>query len=75
MFPLNRPCPSTPQSLTPKLMQLRFGANSPRPSPFYSPMTNPVQPFRCVITSCISKECLFSGLKYLSVMFEYQVYL
>ncbi|XP_026206485.1 protein PAT1 homolog 2 isoform X2 [Anabas testudineus] len=46
MFPLNRPCPSTPQSLTPKLMQLRFGANSPRPSPFYSPMTNPVQPFR-----------------------------
>ncbi|KAF3704443.1 Protein PAT1 -like protein 2 PAT1-like protein 2 Protein PAT1 -like protein a [Channa argus] len=46
MFPLNRPCPSTPQSLTPKLMQLRFGANSPRPSPFYSPSSNPVQHFR-----------------------------
>ncbi|XP_055360338.1 protein PAT1 homolog 2 isoform X2 [Betta splendens] len=46
MFPLNRPCPSTPQSLTPKMMQLRFGANSPRPSPFYSPSSNPVQPFR-----------------------------
>ncbi|XP_076008400.1 protein PAT1 homolog 2 [Genypterus blacodes] len=47
MFPLNRPCcPSTPQSLTPKMMQLRFGANSPRPSPFYSPSANPVQPLR-----------------------------
>ncbi|KAF7659528.1 hypothetical protein LDENG_00296130 [Lucifuga dentata] len=46
MFPLNRPHPSTPQSLTPKMMQLRFGANSPRPSPFYSPSVNPVKPFR-----------------------------
>lgn len=40
-FPPNRPCPSTP-----KMMQLRFGANSPRPSPFYSPSSNPVQRFR-----------------------------
>ncbi|XP_019960373.2 protein PAT1 homolog 2 isoform X1 [Paralichthys olivaceus] len=46
MFPSSRPCPSTPQSLTPKMMQLRFGANSPRPSPFYSPSSNPVQHFR-----------------------------
>ncbi|CAB1440080.1 unnamed protein product [Pleuronectes platessa] len=46
MFPFSRPCPSTPQSLTPKMMQLRFGANSPRPSPFYSPSSNPVQHFR-----------------------------
>ncbi|XP_008302282.1 protein PAT1 homolog 2 [Stegastes partitus] len=46
MFPPNRPCPSTPQPLTPKMMQLRFGANSPRPSPFYSPSSNPVQQFR-----------------------------
>uniref|UniRef100_A0AAQ4Q8Q4 PAT1 homolog 2 n=1 Tax=Gasterosteus aculeatus aculeatus TaxID=481459 RepID=A0AAQ4Q8Q4_GASAC len=46
MFPANRPCPSTPQSLTPKMMQLRFGANSPRPSPFYSPSSNPMQHFR-----------------------------
>uniref|UniRef100_A0A6Q2YFD0 mRNA decay factor PAT1 domain-containing protein n=1 Tax=Esox lucius TaxID=8010 RepID=A0A6Q2YFD0_ESOLU len=37
-----RPCPSTPQPLTPKMMQLRFGANSPRPFPFYSPSSNPV---------------------------------
>uniref|UniRef100_A0A3B4ZBS9 PAT1 homolog 2 n=1 Tax=Stegastes partitus TaxID=144197 RepID=A0A3B4ZBS9_9TELE len=42
MFPPNRPCPSTPQPLTPKMMQLRFGANSPRPSPFYSPYPGPV---------------------------------
>ncbi|XP_055085495.1 protein PAT1 homolog 2 isoform X2 [Periophthalmus magnuspinnatus] len=41
IFPSNRPCPSTP-----KMMQLRFGANSPRPSPFYSPSSNPVQRFR-----------------------------
>ncbi|XP_062416105.1 protein PAT1 homolog 2 isoform X1 [Pungitius pungitius] len=46
VFPANRPCPSTPQSLTPKMMQLRFGANSPRPSPFYSPSSNPMQHFR-----------------------------
>ncbi|XP_068610816.1 protein PAT1 homolog 2 [Brachionichthys hirsutus] len=45
-FPVNRPCPSTPQSLTPKMMQLRFGANSPRPSPVYSPSSNSVQHFR-----------------------------
>ncbi|XP_059179977.1 protein PAT1 homolog 2 isoform X2 [Centropristis striata] len=35
------------QSLTPKMMQLRFGANSPRPSLFDSPSSNPVQHFRC----------------------------
>ncbi|XP_041672562.1 protein PAT1 homolog 2 isoform X2 [Cheilinus undulatus] len=46
MFPSNRPCPSTPQSLPSKMMQLRFGANSPRPSPFYSPSSNSVQHFR-----------------------------
>uniref|UniRef100_A0A3P9JF77 Protein PAT1 homolog 2 n=1 Tax=Oryzias latipes TaxID=8090 RepID=A0A3P9JF77_ORYLA len=46
MFPPSRPCPSTPQSMNPKLAQLRFGANSPRPSPFYSPQSNPVQPIR-----------------------------
>ncbi|XP_042364575.1 protein PAT1 homolog 2 isoform X2 [Plectropomus leopardus] len=34
------------QSLTPRMMQLRFGANSPRPSPFYSPSSNPEQHFR-----------------------------
>ncbi|PWA16668.1 hypothetical protein CCH79_00017486, partial [Gambusia affinis] len=45
MFPPNRSCPSTPRPLAPKTMQLRFGANSPRPSPFYSPSTNPVQMF------------------------------
>ncbi len=75
MFPTNRPCPSTPQSLTPKMMQLRFGANSPRPSPFYSPSSNSVQHFRCVTILCISQECLICGLKYLSAQFEYQVYL
>lgn len=48
MFPMNPRCPSTPQSLTPKMMQLRFGANSPRPSPFYSPTSNSVQHLRCV---------------------------
>ncbi|KAM4524093.1 protein PAT1 homolog 2 [Odontesthes bonariensis] len=45
-YPPNRTCPSTPQPLTPKMMQLRFGSNSPRPSPFYSPSSIPVQPFR-----------------------------
>ncbi|XP_030255290.1 protein PAT1 homolog 2 isoform X2 [Sparus aurata] len=45
MFPTNRPCPST-QSLPPKMMQHRFGANSPRPSPIYSPSSNSVQHFR-----------------------------
>ncbi|KAM6951160.1 protein PAT1 homolog 2 [Aplochiton taeniatus] len=44
--PSKHSCPSTPQSLTPKMMQLRFGANSPRPSPIYSPSNNPVQRFR-----------------------------
>ncbi|KAG7227860.1 hypothetical protein INR49_013654 [Caranx melampygus] len=46
MFPSTRRCPSTPQSLAPKMMQLRFGANSPRPSSFDSPLSNPVQHFR-----------------------------
>lgn len=68
MFPTNRPCPSTPQSLPPKMMQLRFGANSPRPSPFYSPSSNSVQHFRCVTISCMSQECLICG-KYLSSIF------
>ncbi|XP_022598057.1 protein PAT1 homolog 2 [Seriola dumerili] len=44
MFPSTHRCPSTP--LNPKMMQLRFGANSPRPSPFDSPSSNPVQHFR-----------------------------
>lgn len=75
-FPMNRPCPSTPQSLTPKMMQLRFGANSPRPSSFYSPSSNPLQHFRCVMILCISQECLICSLKYLSAkVSEYQVYL
>ncbi|XP_035997670.1 protein PAT1 homolog 2 isoform X2 [Fundulus heteroclitus] len=43
-FAPSRPCPSTPRPLTPKIIQLRFGANSPRPSPVYSPTVNPVQP-------------------------------
>uniref|UniRef100_A0A3Q3VM31 mRNA decay factor PAT1 domain-containing protein n=1 Tax=Mola mola TaxID=94237 RepID=A0A3Q3VM31_MOLML len=43
MFPMSRPCPSTPQSLTPKMMQLRFGASSPRQSPFYSSTSDSVQ--------------------------------
>ncbi|TNN51685.1 Protein PAT1 2 [Liparis tanakae] len=46
MFPTNRPCPSSPQPLTSKMMHLRFGANSPRPSPVYSPSSNPMQHFR-----------------------------
>ncbi|XP_054623840.1 protein PAT1 homolog 2 isoform X2 [Dunckerocampus dactyliophorus] len=46
MYPTNRLCPSTPRSFTPKMMHLRFGANSPRPSSFYSPSTNQVQHFR-----------------------------
>ncbi|XP_075891619.1 protein PAT1 homolog 2 [Nelusetta ayraudi] len=46
MFPLNRPRPSTPRPLAPKMMQLRFGANSPGPSPFYSPSANSVQHLR-----------------------------
>ncbi|CAL9699098.1 unnamed protein product [Knipowitschia caucasica] len=40
-FSSNRSCPSTP-----KMMQLCFGANSPRPSQFYSPPSDPVQRFR-----------------------------
>nr|XP_020478966.1 protein PAT1 homolog 2 isoform X2 [Monopterus albus] len=31
------------QALTPEIMQLHFGSNSPRPSPFYSPSSNPVK--------------------------------
>ncbi|KAI1896371.1 hypothetical protein AGOR_G00094100 [Albula goreensis] len=34
------------QPFTPKMMQLRFGAHSPSPAPFYSPSANPVQRFR-----------------------------
>lgn len=74
MFPMNRPCPSTPQSLTPKMMQLRFGANSPRPSPFYSPSSNSVQHFRWVMMMCISQECLICGT-YSSAELKYQLYL
>ncbi|XP_077407048.1 protein PAT1 homolog 2 [Vanacampus margaritifer] len=46
-YPTNLACPSTPRPLTPKMMQLRFGPNSPRPSPFYSPSSNVVQHIRC----------------------------
>lgn len=74
MFPVNRPCPSTPQSLTPKMMQLRFGANSPRPSPFYSPSSNSVQHFRCVMMLGLSQICLICGM-YPSAKFERWVYL
>ncbi|KAL7870023.1 hypothetical protein AOLI_G00140110 [Acnodon oligacanthus] len=35
-----------PQALPPKMMQVRFGPNSPRPSPCYSPFSAPVQRFR-----------------------------
>lgn len=48
-FPPNHSCPSTP--LAPKVMQLRFGANSPRPSSFYSPSLNSVEPFGWVVVS------------------------
>ena len=34
------------QPQTPKMMHLRFGANSPGPSPYYSPSSTPVQPIR-----------------------------
>lgn len=37
---------STPLPLTPKLMHLRFGTDSPRPAPFYSPSSNIMQGFR-----------------------------
>lgn len=74
MFPVNRPCPSTPQSLTPKMMQLRFGANSPRPSPFYSPSSNSVQHFRCVVMFGFSQICLICGVNS-SAKFEHWVYL
>ncbi|XP_056286552.1 protein PAT1 homolog 2 [Pseudoliparis swirei] len=46
MFPTSQPCPSSPQPLTSKMMHLRFGADSPRPSPVYSPSSNPMQHFR-----------------------------
>ncbi|XP_037546946.1 protein PAT1 homolog 2 [Nematolebias whitei] len=45
-FPPNHPCPSSPRPLAPKVMQLHFGTNSPRPSTFYSPSSTPVEPFR-----------------------------
>ncbi|KAL6474923.1 hypothetical protein MHYP_G00159630 [Metynnis hypsauchen] len=35
-----------PQALTPKMMQVRFGPNSPRPSPCCSPFSAPIQRFR-----------------------------
>ncbi|KAL7857374.1 hypothetical protein SRHO_G00162730 [Serrasalmus rhombeus] len=35
-----------PQALAPKMMQVRFGPNSPRPSPCYSPFSAPIQRFR-----------------------------
>ncbi|KAA0725497.1 Protein PAT1 -like protein 2 PAT1-like protein 2 [Triplophysa tibetana] len=37
---------SSPLPLTPKLMHLRFGTDSPRPAPFYSPSSNIMQGFR-----------------------------
>ncbi|XP_057682665.1 protein PAT1 homolog 2 isoform X1 [Corythoichthys intestinalis] len=40
-YPSIRPCPAAP-----KMMHLQFGPNSPRPSHFYSPSSNPVQHFR-----------------------------
>ncbi|XP_077482876.1 protein PAT1 homolog 2 isoform X2 [Stigmatopora argus] len=40
-YPSIRPCPATP-----KMMQLQFGPNSPRPAHFYSPSSNPEQHFR-----------------------------
>ncbi|XP_055031703.2 protein PAT1 homolog 2 isoform X2 [Misgurnus anguillicaudatus] len=42
----SRPRISTPMPLTPKLMHLRFGTDSPRPAPFYSPSSNIMQGFR-----------------------------
>ncbi|KAM9773271.1 protein PAT1 homolog 2 isoform 1-T1 [Syngnathus typhle] len=45
-YPKNQPRHSTPLSLTPKMMQLRFGPESPRLSPFYSTLSSPVQHFR-----------------------------
>ncbi|XP_037134329.1 protein PAT1 homolog 2 [Syngnathus acus] len=45
-YPKNQPRHSTPLSLTPKMMQLRFGPDSPRLSPFYSTLSSPVQHFR-----------------------------
>ncbi|CAL8307889.1 unnamed protein product [Boreogadus saida] len=38
--------PQYSQPQTPKMMHLRFGANSPGPSPYYSPSSTPVQPIR-----------------------------
>ncbi|XP_029954426.1 protein PAT1 homolog 2 [Salarias fasciatus] len=45
MFSMSALFLSAPQPLTPKMMQPRFGSNSPRPSSFYSPSSNPVRPF------------------------------
>ncbi|XP_061086759.1 protein PAT1 homolog 2 isoform X2 [Conger conger] len=44
--PSSFPRPPVSQAFTPKMMQLRFGAHSPTPAPFYSPSANPVQRFR-----------------------------
>ncbi|XP_064180631.1 protein PAT1 homolog 2 isoform X1 [Anguilla rostrata] len=44
--PSSCPRPPVSQAFTPKMMQLRFGAHSPTPAPFYSPSANPVQRFR-----------------------------
>ncbi|XP_051522922.1 protein PAT1 homolog 2 [Myxocyprinus asiaticus] len=43
---LSRPRLSSPMPLTPKHMHLRFGTDSPRPAPFYSPSSNIMQGFR-----------------------------
>uniref|UniRef100_A0A3B1JZ01 PAT1 homolog 2 n=1 Tax=Astyanax mexicanus TaxID=7994 RepID=A0A3B1JZ01_ASTMX len=42
----SRPRFHSPQPLTPKMMQVRFGPNSPRPGPCYSPFSAPIQQFR-----------------------------
>ncbi|XP_048847409.1 protein PAT1 homolog 2 isoform X1 [Brienomyrus brachyistius] len=42
----SQPGMTVPQPFTPKMLQLRFGARSPSPSPFYSPSANPMQQFR-----------------------------
>lgn len=65
MFPLNRPRPSTPRSLAPKMIQLRFGANSPGPSPFYSPSANSVQHLRWVMWRRLTGIWFLVFVKYL----------
>uniref|UniRef100_A0A8C4Z3N2 PAT1 homolog 2 n=1 Tax=Gadus morhua TaxID=8049 RepID=A0A8C4Z3N2_GADMO len=44
--PRQTPPPQYSQPQTPKMMHLRFGANSPGPSPYYSPSSTPMQPIR-----------------------------